>query len=233
MLLIVGSGQASFAACGHERVTVSGLPEEVEDTCRAMGQVLAYFKQLGFKPDLQATIIFHERVYIDMYDVRAEKIVGREQVSGFFNRRANEVQITSGHRGVARIRKPWGIEWGRAIAYSILQHELVHATTAAALGSDFDKMDRAWHEFIAYAVQFDLMESELKRSVMANYPGIEPFEYPENVNQLMHAADPDTFGVRAHLFAKENGGRAFIKNVLENEIDFSTRKLDFIYLWTE
>lgn len=78
-------------------------------------------------------------------------------------------------------------------------------------------MDKAWHEFIAYAVQFDLMDPMLKHKVMQNYPGVEPFEHPENVNQFVHAFDPDKFGVCAYLFAQSRGGADFLREILNDD----------------
>ena len=66
-------------------------------------------------------------------------------------RGARELQVTSGRRDIQRERRPWGIAWGQPIAYSILEHELVHAIVANSLGNRYQKLAKVWHEFIAYA----------------------------------------------------------------------------------
>lgn len=228
--------RCASAACGHEAVSVSGTPEEVADACRALDEVLSWFKRLrhDIKPP-QLNIVFGDRVEIDMYlhdyGPAGEQPAGKSDVSGYFNFARKELQITSGRRDIKRERKPWGIAWGRSIAYSILQHELVHAVVASLLGSRYQKLGKAWHEFVAYAVQFDLMDHELKNQVLANYPDAEPFRFPESVNAIVHAADPDAFGVSAYLYAEANGGPAFIARILANEIPFSTEEFEF--LWVE
>lgn len=228
--------RCASAACGQEAVSISGTPEEVADACQALDEVLSYFKKLQYdiKPQ-QLSIVFGDRVEIDMYlhdyGPVSGQPTGKSEVSGYFNFRRKELQITSGRRDVQRERKPWGIPWGRSIAYSILQHELAHAVVASLLGSRYQKFGKAWHEFIAYAMQFDLMDQELKSRVLANYPGAEPFRFHESVNPIVHAADPDAFGVSAYLYAEANGGPAFIAKILANEIPFSTEEFEF--LWVE
>lgn len=226
--------QCAFGACGFERVFVSGTAEEVEDACRAIDQVLSYFRNLGYKPDPEVSILFQEHVEIDMYqhgyEPRAEQPAGKSEVSGYYDFRHKELQITSG-RGILRDRKPWGIVWGESIAYSILQHELTHAIVANMLGSRYRKLGRAWHEFIAYSVQFELMDRDLRSNVLRNYPDAEPFRYVESVNAIVHAADPDAFGVSAYLFTEVNGGPDFIQRILAGNVSFSTD--DFDCLWVK
>ena len=124
--------------------------------------MLLYFKKIGVQPSPEVSISFQDQVYIDMYphtyDPTRKEPVGRNEVSGCYNFRGRELQITSGRRDIQRERRPWGIEWGQSIAYSVLEHELVHAIVANLLGSKYQKVAKAWHEFIAYSVQLDLMD---------------------------------------------------------------------------
>jgi hypothetical protein len=224
--------QCASAACGYQGVSVAGTTEEVADACRAIDDVLSYFRKIGFQSDPAVSISFQDQAYIDMYlQTAGKEPVGREEVSGFYNSRRKELQITSGRREIKRERRPWGIAWGPPIAYSILQHELVHAVVASMLGGEYQKLGRAWHEFIAYAVQFDLMDRELKSTVLANYPDGQPFLFPESVNSMVHAADPDAFGVSAHLYAEANGGAEFIRRIVAKQVPFSTG--EFEYLWVK
>ncbi len=120
--------------------------------------------------------------------------------------------------------------WGQPIAYSILQHELAHAVVATVLGSEYQNYAKAWLEFIAYSVQFGIMNAELKSKVLANYPDTRPFQFPESVNAIVYAADPDEFGVSAHLFTEANGGPAFIREILAKEVPFSIREFEFLWV---
>jgi hypothetical protein len=235
-LLGIVLSQRAWAVCGYEGVSVSGTNEEIADACQALDEALSYFKRLNFQPKPeQLSIVFRDHVEIDVYlqdyGPAGGQPAGKSEVSGFFNFRRNELQITSGRRELHRERRPWGIAWGNAIAYSILQHELAHAVVASLLGSKYQKFGKAWHEFIAYAIQFDLMDGGLKSKVLANYPDAEPFRYPESVNAIVHAADPDAFGVAAYLFTEANGGLAFIGKILTREVPFSTEEFEF--LWVE
>lgn len=225
--------QDASAACGHEGVSVSGTAEEVADACRALDEVVSYFSKIGFQPAPDIRISFRDHVYIDMYVPAGKEPAGREEVSGAYDCRRKELQITSARRESRRDRRPWGIAWGQPIAYSILQHELTHAVVAGLLGSDYQKLGRAWHELIAYAVQFDLMDRELKSAVLANYPNAQPFRFPENVNSMLHGADPDGFGISAHLYVEASGGPTFIRRILAKEVSFGTGEFECEYFWVK
>ena len=88
----------------------------------------------------------------------------------------------------------------------------------------------AWHEFIAYSVQFDLMDRELKSKVLANYPDARAFQFPESVNPIVYAADPDEFGVSSYLFTEANSGPRFIGQLLVKEVPFSVQEFEFLWL---
>jgi hypothetical protein len=233
VLIIILAPHHVLAACGYAGVSVSGTADEVTDACRALDEVLAYFERIGFRSEPEISISFQDRVYIDMYlqtyGPEGKEPVARSEVSGFYDSRRKELQIASARRGITRERRPWGIAWGQPIAYSILQHELAHALTAGRLGSEYQKLGKSWHEFIAYAVQFELMDGELKRAVLANYPDAEPFRFPESINAFVYGADPDAFGVSAHLYAEANGGSGFIRRILSKEVPFSTGEFEFYW----
>lgn len=228
--------QCASAACGHEGVSISGKDEEVTDACHALDEVLTYFRKIGLQPVPELTISFQDQVTIEMYahtsDPTNKEPVGKSEVSGCYNFRGRELQITSGRRDIQRERKPWGIVWGPSIAYSILEHELVHAIVANMLGGQYQKLSKAWHEFIAYAVQLELMDGEFRSKVLANYPDAAPFQFPESVNPIVYAADPDAFGISAYLFAEANGGPKFIGNILGKKVPFSTDEFEFLWSCT-
>ena len=234
VLLGVVLPRHAWAACGYAGVSVSGTAEEVTDACRALDEVLGYFEKLGFQSDPEMRISFQDRVYVDMYlqtyGPAGTEPVGSNEVSGFYDSRRKELQIASTRREIKRERRPWGIAWGPPIAYSILQHELAHAIVAGRLGHEYQKLGKSWHEFIAYAVQFDLMDRELKAAVFANYPDAEPFRFPESVNSIVYGADPDAFGVSAYLYAEANGGPKFIGQILANQVSFGTGEFEFFWV---
>jgi len=236
LLILIGIvlPRPALAACGYTGMSVSGTAEEIADACRAVEEVLDYFRRIGFRPEPVVSISFQDQVYIDMYphvyEPTGKEAVGKNEVSGSYNFRLRELQITSGRREIRRERKPWGIAWSEPIAYSILQHELVHAIVANLLGREYQKFAKAWHEFIAYSVQFDLMDRELKSKVLANYPDARAFQFPESVNPIVYAADPDEFGVSSYLFTEANGGPRFIGQLLVKEVPFSVQEFEFLWL---
>lgn len=74
--------QYASAACGHEAVSVSGTAEEVADACRALDEVVSYFRKIGFRPAPDIRISFRDHVYIDMYVPAGKEPVGRERSVG-------------------------------------------------------------------------------------------------------------------------------------------------------
>jgi hypothetical protein len=84
---------------------------------------------------------------------------------------------------------------------------------------------------VAYAVQFALMEPSMRDRILARYPTTTPFASPWAISQMTYAAEPDSFGLRAYLYAEERGGIAFIKEILENEVEFGTGETSHICPW--
>lgn len=219
------------AACGFERIAVTGTVGERADVCRALSEVMGYFQAIGFDPVPQADIAFRDVVVIDLYRPnpyrpRLGETVRKQTVLGYYSFPTKALEVTSARRGHQGHRQPWEIEWGAGIAYSILQHELVHAIVANLLGEDYPSLGKAWHEFVAYSVQFAIMEPELRRRILDNFPDARPFRAPENINPTIHAVAPDTFGVRAYLYYEANGGPGLIRGILEKTLPFSTTEVE-------
>lgn len=213
----------SFAACGRERVSVSGSAEEMSDACRALDEVVHYFEDLGFIVEPKVRIVFLDQVFLKL---------GNEatlRVSGSFDPVTRQVQITSWNSESQTDRKPWGITWDRLIGFSVLQHELTHMAVEEIRGTSYGGFGRAWREFIAYTVQFTLMDRNLRAAVLHNYPDMEPFDNLQNVNPVIHGFDPDAFGVRAYLYAEANGGAEFIRRILHGEFEPETGAGNFLF----
>lgn len=214
--------QPAFPACGHPGISIDGSRQETADTCRALSAVLAYFHDLGFDVTPSVRIFFKPSVWLTMDGPGHERV----RVSGLFDAKHKLIFATSWNSDLKLEREPWGIRWGPAIGYSILQHEFVHLVVGEIRK---DGLSRTWREFIAYAVEFELMESGLRKRVIANYPNIEPFRSPQNVNPFIYAFDPDAFGLKAYLYTRANGGRAFIGRLLTGRVSFRTGTDD--YFW--
>lgn len=85
VLICIGQPQWASAACGHEGVSVSGKAEEVADACRALDEVLSYFRKIGVQPAPEVSISFQDQVHIDMYphtyEPASKEPVGKNEVS--------------------------------------------------------------------------------------------------------------------------------------------------------
>jgi len=208
-------------ACGHEHVSIEGSEAEAARACKALGEVLGYFSSLGLEIAPHVKIVFSRTVVIDSFDAVTGAPRGQMQVSGYFDATHRRLEVSSAESAARPDRRPWRLDWGPAIANSILQHELVHMATSAWVKQSGLRLAKPWVEFIAYAVQFDLMDDALRSRILAGYPGLEPFERPEHVNPIMQAHDPDAFGVQSYLYARANGGREFIRRLLRNEVRFT------------
>lgn len=219
----------SLADCGYDGVAIAGTATEIADTCRALSEVLDYFAQIGFKIQPNFKIMFSERVFIDIYDAQTQKITSKVQVSAFYDAGRNTIEATSASSPFQKERKPWGVEWGREISYSIVQHELIHGVVHQILSNSYSRTAKAWLEYVAYSVQFEIMSPDLRNRIAFNNPNIGPFDRPDQVNDMIHAFDPDLFGLRAHLFTQANGGRDFIRRILTSEVEFVTAP----FLWTK
>jgi hypothetical protein len=233
MLLTALSGflsaaQPAIAACGHDLVAVAGDEEEIAAACVALDGVLDYFAAAGFAVEPVVTISFQDEVWYDLDASTGRRV----KVSGCFDMRRAMIEITRWNIEPATERRPWGVEWGKPIVASILQHELVHMATIAVLGDQQHmRLGGAWHEFVAYAVQFELMEPSMRERILAGHPTVTPFESPWAANEMTYAAEPDNFGLRAYLYAQERGGMAFIKEILESRVEVGTGETSHICPW--
>lgn len=228
----VVTGSPAVAACGFDGVVIFGSDDEQEMACGALTGVLAYFNGLGFAIDPTVDIHFKDRVFCDF---RADELSGESctvQVSGLYDSKRRLVEMTSPDSAFRDGRQPWGVEWGPEIAYSILQHELSHMAVGEILGERFQNLSAPWHEFIAYSVQFDLMSPALRSRVMDAYPDATPFAGNGNINPVIHAIDPDAFGVRSYLHAAAHGGGQFIVDILSQAVSQGAGS-GADYLWTE
>jgi hypothetical protein len=215
------------AACGFDRVDVDGNAEEIAVACEALDGVLAYFAGAGYAVDPVVTVSFQEEVW---YEIEAG--TGRRlKISGCYDLRRRSIEITRWSTDPSTARRPWGLEWDRAIVASILQHEFVHMAATTILGGDQARLGGAWHEFVAYAVQFELMEPAMRQRILATHPGLAPFESPWAINQLTYAAEPDAFGVQAYLYYRERGGSTYIREILEGEVVAGTGETSHICPW--
>jgi hypothetical protein len=102
---------------------------------------------------------------------------------------------------------------------SILQHEITHAVIAQLLGKRYDRLPHAWHEALAYAVQIDLMDDDLRAKAVTAYPEEKPFEMTTHINDIIYGFDPDAFAIRAYLTYARDGRVSFMRKALALEFE--------------
>lgn len=216
-----------LAACGHEGVRITAPADRHDAICAALDDVMGYFQGMGFAFDPVFSIEMADIVTIALIDADGASI--ERQVLGVFEPAMRTVRVTAPDADPARLRAPWGIAWHEDLALSVLRHELAHMAVHAALGPEACKLGCAWHEFIAYAVQFDLMPPGLRDEVERNHAGVGGFERLTEVNPFTLFMDPDRFALRAWRTATSLGGAPFLARLLRGESGIPTGEI----LWTK
>lgn len=198
----VARAEEQDRACKHKGVTVlNNSPNELTMVCRAMNDIVAYFKSIGFSPKLKATLTF------------ADRAGDRGFSHGYFD--ANESRIVVYRSSNA---SPWGRPWTSRMAASFLRHELVHLAIWEILGEVPTRLKQEWHEFVAYAIQFDLMDPKLRSSVLASMGHIRPFETFLEINEFVARMKPGQFAVAVYKMYRAKGGRKFVQQLLLGKI---------------
>lgn len=221
--LLVNPARTETSDCGYNSVAVEGSASEQVHACAALEDVLGAFASMGFRVEPDFVLTFEDQVYVELVEDALGTPGGDErlQVSAFFDARRKRIEVASFAGNDKGDRRPWGIPWGLPVAMSILHHELAHMASLSILGDEYDRVGRAWLEFIAYSVEFSIMPEELRQQILAGHPAVEPFSSPYEVNAVVLAVDPDQFGLRAHLTTQANGGLEYIRRIITDDVSFS------------
>jgi hypothetical protein len=220
----------AHAECGHARVTImTGSDDEKAGACKALNEVLGFFAEIGFRIDPEVSIFFSDQVFIDLFGPTSRSPTARGQVSGYYDAGKKKVEVTTGSSRHRKNRRPWNESWGPQVAYSILHHEITHMAIQHSLGERYGRMAKAWVEFMAYSVQFYLMDAALRERILTSYTALRPIERPEEINPFLYIADPDAFAVAAFLYCEAHGGRALIGRLLSGTSGFNTDELLWVH----
>jgi hypothetical protein len=195
------------ANCGHKGVEVAYTHRaDLGVACDALGEILAYFRRIGFD--------FEPRFSLSFADPSEGKPAQGVLSYGYVDLRSSMIVVYS-----STSSEPWGLPWNRKLAGSFLRHELVHIAVWQILGREAAKrLAPEWHEFIAYAVQLDLMDPELRGEVLAKLPDVRAFAELSEVNEFTYGMNPDVFAVAAYLTYRERGAAEFVRRLLRGEI---------------
>ena len=69
-----------------------------------------------------------------------------------------------------------------------------------------------------------LIDADMRRGILDQFASLEGFASPANVNAITLSFDPALFGLRAYLFARDQGGRDFVARVISGDVDFATEE---------
>ena len=192
--------------CGYNGVHIADAHRaDLAAACEALTDTLTYFRKIGFEFDPWFSLTFANRGELES----AEGVVSY----GHLDPRSSIIFVRS-----TVYREPSSLAWNSKLAGSVLRHELVHLAVWQILGREAGRLPREWHEFIAYAVQFDLMEPALLKEVLAGHPDVRAFEALPEVNEFTYGMDPEVFAVAAYLMYRERGGGTFVRQLLRAEI---------------
>ncbi len=190
--------------CDRGNVVVRlATPQQVREACEAISDVLTYFNGIGFEIDLQVTIAFRG-------DIEAEG--GNKHAHGFYDAAAREIRLYAREQA-----RPWGEAW-QDVGGSFLHHEVTHAAVVQILGLRGSTLPHEWHEFVAYAMQLELMDPAIRDRILERYSEVTPVPALTQINSFTYGlADPDTFAVLAFKSYRRFGGRDLVRRLLTAE----------------
>jgi uncharacterized protein DUF6639 len=215
--LLIAFSTFAFADCGRASVRIFGTTGERISACQALDEVLLYFSANGHEVDPNLVVRFKPSVYVRTENPRTD-LDELVSLRGSYAATVSEIQILSS-TSLSFERRQWGLSWNAAMAYSILEHEMVHSVIIQIMGTRYVKLPHAWHEALAYAVQIDLMPLHLREEVLALYPTEEGFTNTLQINEIVYGFDPDAFAVAAYHTYRKGGRIEFLNRAINFELD--------------
>ncbi|RCK45975.1 hypothetical protein TH25_17240 [Thalassospira profundimaris] len=215
LLLAAGLSQFSFVSSvnaqdssGCEKrslIVINATQSELVDACKALTDVVTYFRNIGFGASPDISITFQDRSLGTSGHASS--------AYGYFDATRSEIAMFR-----AFTAQPWGLDWDRQLASSFLRHELVHAALRANLKDDSARLRPEWHEFIAYTVQLALMDARLRARLLERYTHVGAFAHLTEVNEFTSRMNPETFAISAYKTYLVNGADKFIQKLLRFEV---------------
>ena len=178
---------------------------ELDAACRAVGEVSGYFRSIGFDVPSKALLRFANSAGDDYR--------GHATAHGYFDARQSQIVMYR----LSDVR-PWKQSWSSKLLASFMRHEIVHLATWEVLQGDLKRLRREWHEFIAYAIQLDLMDPELRQQVLAVHADVVAAKDLTQINEFSYGMNPEGFAVLAYKTYLDRGGGAFLRQLLKAEI---------------
>lgn len=194
------------SGCEHRSpVVIEATPFELTEACNAFTEVVNYFQSFSFDAIPDISITFRDRALGNSRNTSS--------TYGYFD--VNQADIFMFRFPDSR---PWGMDWSRQLAGSFLRHELVHAALAANLKNTYTCLRPEWHEFIAYTVQFVLMDAQLRTRLLERYSHVRIFNQLTEVNEFTSRTDPEVFAIAAYKTYLAKGADNFVRSLLLFEV---------------
>lgn len=194
------------AACGFARLRlVRAGSQEHAAACAAIADVVDYFAAIGFRFAPEGTIDFgtpaseHGRDWLRSH--------------GSFDARTLTVRVFAEKEVSA-----WGVTGAAELAPSFLRHEIVHLAVRLILGEQSTRVPRHWQEFVAYAIQIDLMPTSLRERILQAAPDAEAFSSLLYVNEFLYGFDPEAFALASYRTYLARGRGALVRQILSFEL---------------
>jgi hypothetical protein len=208
----------AFTDCRSSHIQVHNATRfELQSSCDSLRKVVLLFKKAGIEITPEIKIFFEKQAEVT---INGETI----PVHGYFDDENFEIHITSFNSHRNSNLTPFGLKWDLNQSSSYVLHEMTHLAIATELGKNKFKIKREWHEFLAYAVQIELMHSDLKKMILAKYSKTKAFESPNSVNSLIYEMDPEMFGVKAYKSMEDWGGSQFLSKILRGDIALAIKE---------
>ena len=202
-----GKPETVIGACGHAGVKlVNARLRDIAKVCGGLRDVMGYFDGIGLP--------FGPTVTVELGGSSSDDGGGWFRAHGSFDAQKRTIQLTDAAKHSA-----WGISSEGELGDSFLRHELVHSAVHLILGEQAAKrIPRHWQEFIAYAVQFDLMPPQLRDAILIANPDVAAFDDIVYVNEFIYATAPDVFAISAYKMYAERGRGKLLRQILTFEI---------------
>ena len=202
---IVGAEQHGNCSSSREVAVVYENPSELDAACRAVNEVAGYFRSIGFDAPSKALLRFADRA--------GDDYTGHATAHGYFDPQRSHIVIYR-----LSDTKPWRQPWSPKLLDSFTRHEIVHLVIWEVLQGDLKRLRREWHEFIAYAIQLDLMDAELRQEVLTAHADVVPAKDLTQINEFSYGMNPEGFAVLAYKTYLDRGAAVFVRQLLNAEI---------------
>ena len=91
---------------------------------------------------------------------------------------------------------------------------------AVVLGERFKRLPASWHEFVAYAVQIDLLDHEIRNEILARSSQLKGFSALNYINDAVIAfLPPKHMAVMSYRAYLRWGGQEFLARLLRFEVE--------------